>query len=67
MIKCTVLPPWNIKKWKKAVDNGKVFEALLIDIRNAFDRLSRELITAKADAYRFSFNTLKLIDRKQTI
>ena len=29
-----------IDKWKKAVDNNKVFEALLTDIPNAFDCMS---------------------------
>ena len=33
--------------WKRSVDKGKVFRALLTDLSKAFDYLDRELHTAK--------------------
>ena len=42
-----------IEKWKKNVDNGGAFGALLTDLSNAFDLLSYELLIAKLDAYDF--------------
>ena len=42
-----------IEKWKKSVDNGGVFGALLTDLSKAFDFLSYELLIAKLDAYDF--------------
>ena len=45
-----------IQKWKKAVDNKKVFGALLTDLSKAFDCISHDLVTAKLHAYRLSFN-----------
>ena len=36
-----------IEKWKKAVDNGNVFGALLMDLSKAFDCLPHDLIIAK--------------------
>ena len=39
-----------LEKWNKAVDNKKVFGALLTDFSKAFDCLSHELITAKLNA-----------------
>ena len=33
-----------LEKWKRAVDNGKAFELLLIDLSKAFDWLSHELL-----------------------
>ena len=41
-------------KWKRAVDNGKVFELLLTDLSKAFDFLSHELQFAKLHGYGFS-------------
>ena len=51
-----------LEKWKKAVDKGNVFGALLTDLTEAFDCLSHELITAKLDIHGFIFNSLKLIN-----
>ena len=36
-----------LEKWKSSVDKGKAFSVLLIDLSEAFDYLSHELITAK--------------------
>ena len=43
-----------LEKWKRAVDQGKVFSALITDLSKAFDCLSYESITAKLNAYGFN-------------
>ena len=50
-----------IEKWKKSVDNGGAFGALLTDLLKAFNRLPHELLIAKLDAYGFDKSSLKLI------
>ena len=50
----------KLKNWKKAVDTKNVFGALLTDHSKALDCLSRDLIIAKLNAYRFSFPALNL-------
>ena len=50
-----------LEKWKGAVNNKKVFGALLTVLSKAFDCLSRELIIAKLNAYNFSLAVRKLI------
>ena len=45
-----------IEKWKYAVDNGKIFGALLTDLSKAFEDLSKacvchNLLIAKLNAY----------------
>ena len=59
-----------INKWKKAVDNDKVFGALLTGISKAFDCICHDLLVAKLNTYGLSFPALKmkndyLQDRKQ--
>ena len=60
-----------IEKWKKSVDNGGAFGALLIDLSKAFNCLSHELLIAKLDVYGFDKCSSKLIhsylsNRKQS-
>ena len=50
-----------IEKWKKSVDNGGAFGALLTDLSKAFDCLPHELLIARLDAYGFDKSSLKLI------
>ena len=61
-----------IEKWKKTVDNGGVFGALLTDLSKAFDCIPHDLIIAKLEAYGFHIDTLKLVhgylsNRKQSV
>ena len=48
-----------LEKWKKSVDNGKAFDALLTDLSKASDCLDHELLFAKLNAYGFSWPSLK--------
>ena len=50
-----------LEKWKREVDNGKVFGIFLTDLSKAFDCLSHELLFAKLHAYDFSISALRLI------
>ena len=50
-----------IEKWKKSVDNGGAFGALLTDLSKAFYCLSHELLIAKLEAYDFDKRSLILI------
>ena len=59
-----------IEKWKSAVDKGKSFGVLLIDLPKAFDYLPHDLLIAKLHSYGFNLNALRLIhsylsDRRQ--
>ena len=59
-----------LEKWKRSVDEGKVFGALLKDLFKALDCLDHELLIAKLNAYAFSLPALRLIndylsDRRQ--
>ena len=50
-----------LEKWKYAVDKGKCFGALLIDLPEAFDCLSHELLIAKLHADGIDVPALKLV------
>ena len=50
-----------VKKWKKSVDNVKVFGALLTDLSKVFDSFDHEIFIAKLKVYVFSLPALKLI------
>ena len=48
-------------KRKSAIDNKKMFGALLTDLSKAFDCLSHDLLIAKLSAYGFSIAALRLV------
>ena len=50
-----------LEKWKRAVDSGQMFGALLTDLSKTFDCLDHELLIAKLNAYGFSLPALKLV------
>ena len=67
----TTMPPM-LEKWKRSVDSGKAFGALLTDLSKAFDCFNHELLIAKLNVYGFSLPALRLIHgyllhRKQRI
>ena len=51
-----------LETWKRFVDKGKVFGALLTDLSKAFDCLDHESLTSKLNAYSFSLPPLRLIN-----
>ena len=56
----STLSPFN-DKWKKAVDNHKVFGDVLTDLSKAFDCICHDLLIPKLNAYGLYLPTLKLI------
>ena len=50
-----------LEKWKHAVDNKKVFGALLIDLSKAFHCICHDLLIAKSNAYGLLLPNLKLV------
>ena len=61
-----------IETWKKSVDSGGAFGALMIDLSKSFHCRSHDLLIAKLDAYGFDKKSLKLVysyfsNRKQRV
>ena len=50
-----------IDRWKKAVDNNKVFAATLTDLSKTFGCVCDDLLIAKLHVYRLSLPALKMI------
>ena len=50
-----------LEKWKRSIDRGKVFAALLTDLSKAFDCLNHDLLIAKWKTNGFSLPALRLI------
>ena len=50
-----------LQKWKRFIDSGKAFDALLADLSKVLDCLDHELFIAKLNAGGFSLPTLRLI------
>ena len=50
-----------VERWNGAVDDKRVFGALLTELSKPFDCFSHELIIVKLNAYGFSLPALKLI------
>ena len=50
-----------LEKWKRALDSGQMFGALLTDLAKAFDCLNHEQLITKLNAYGFSLPALKLV------
>ena len=55
-----------LKRWKSAIDNKKMFGALLTDLSKAFDCLSHDLLIAKLNAYGFSIAALRFVQNYQS-
>ena len=49
------------EKWRKSLDEGGAFGALLTDLSKAFDCLPHALLIAKLHAYRVDIPSLKLL------
>ena len=51
-----------LETWKRCIDKGKVFGALLTGLSKALDCLDHELLTAKVNTFGFSLPGLRLIN-----
>ena len=51
-----------IEKQKHALDKGKKFGTIFIDLSKAFDTLNHNFILAELNAYDFSFKAIKFIE-----
>lgn len=52
-----------LEKWKHAVDNRKVFRALITNKSKAFDCICHDMSLAKLNAYALSLSSLKLVHK----
>ena len=50
-----------LEKFRKCLDDGGAYAALLTDLSKAFDCLPHDLLIAKLQAYGFDTSSLKLI------
>ena len=50
-----------IEKWRKSLDKGESFGALLTDLSKVFDCLPHDLLVAKLHAYGFDIQSIRLI------
>ena len=55
-----------LEEWKSAIDNRKMFGALLTDLSKAFDYLTHDLLIAKLNAFGFSIAALRLGQNDQS-
>ena len=51
-----------IEKWKKSLDQGGMFAAVLMDLSKAFDTINHELLIAKLHAYGFEKSALSIVN-----
>ena len=51
-----------IEKWKKSLDAGGMFAAVLMDLSKAFDTINHELLIAKLHAYGFEKSALSIVN-----
>ena len=43
-----------VEKWKRNIDKGKLYPALLTDLSKAFDYIVHDFLIAQLEAYSFS-------------
>ena len=51
-----------IERWKKSLDEGGIFAAVMMDLSKAFDTINHELLIAKLHAYGFEKSALSIVN-----